>query len=60
MVFISESGLAEEGIGDGVFKEFLTLLNKQAYNANLGYFIETEDRTLFPNPNYQELGQTLE
>ncbi|KAH6590315.1 hypothetical protein BASA61_005310 [Batrachochytrium salamandrivorans] len=48
--FVDEHGLPEAGIdGGGVFKEFLTLCLKQAFDSNYGLFETTKDQLLFPS-----------
>ncbi|KAJ3034415.1 hypothetical protein HDV00_005035 [Rhizophlyctis rosea] len=50
ITFISEQGLMEAGIdGGGVFKEFLTSLSRQAFDANYGLFQTTKDQLLYPS-----------
>ncbi|KAK6171878.1 hypothetical protein SNE40_018302 [Patella caerulea] len=45
------AGLDEAGIdGGGVFREFLTVLLKSAFDPNRGFFKITTDRLLYPNP----------
>lgn len=58
--FLSCEGVEEPGIGHGVFKEFVTLLNKQAYDIHYGYFIETEEKTLFPNPQSAQIDSHIQ
>ena len=50
--FIDQHGLPEAGIdGGGVFKEFLTDCLKQAFQPNLGLFVETPGHLLYPSPS---------
>eukprot|EP00667_Euglena_gracilis_P001675 EG_transcript_1674 len=60
----------EAGFGDGVTKEFITELSKQAFSEIYGMFLSTPDKTLYPNPavstvvesphsKYQFLGKLL-
>eukprot|EP01027_Heterolobosea_sp_BB2_P014971 GEZU01021466.1.p1 GENE.GEZU01021466.1~~GEZU01021466.1.p1 ORF type:complete len:411 (-),score=114.80 GEZU01021466.1:175-1338(-) len=48
--FISPEGYEEAGVGEGVFKEFLTELCKKAFDA-YGLFKYTSDGMLYPNPS---------
>lgn len=49
--FINEQGLEEAGVdGGGLFKDFLNDLIAEAFNPKFGLFIETPERTLYPNP----------
>ncbi|CCG83316.1 E3 ubiquitin-protein ligase UPL6 [Taphrina deformans PYCC 5710] len=44
-------GMQEAGIdGGGLTKEFLTAVCKQAFHPSFGLFIETPERSLYPNP----------
>jgi ubiquitin-protein ligase E3 C len=48
---IDEHGLEEAGIdGGGLFKEFLTELLKKGFDPALGFFKETTQNLLYPNP----------
>lgn len=50
--FIDQHGLPEAGIdGGGVFKEFLTESLKQAFQPELGLFVETPGHLLYPSPS---------
>jgi ubiquitin-protein ligase E3 B len=50
--FVNEQGLDEAGIDEnGVFKEFLEEMIKEAFNPDFGLFMPTVDNQLFPNPN---------
>lgn len=52
ITFISELGYEEAGIdGGGVFKEFLSVLSRQAFDPNLGLFSFTHEQLLYPNPH---------
>lgn len=42
--------LEEAGYGEGVFREFLSELIKEAFNPNRGLFCQTEQQELYPNP----------
>jgi len=63
--FTNKYGIIESGVGHGVFKEFLTVLSKKAFDLEQGFFIETKNRELFPNPdfidkeNYQRIFEFL-
>ncbi|ORZ40850.1 HECT-domain-containing protein [Catenaria anguillulae PL171] len=50
--FISELGLDEAGVdGGGVWKEFFSLLSKEAFHPDSGLFLTTDhDHALYPNP----------
>jgi hypothetical protein len=50
--FQSAEGVEEAGIGHGVFKEFLTVLAKHAFDPSKGFFTEMKNRELFPNLDY--------
>lgn len=47
--FKNKEGLLESGIGQGVFKEFVTELSKTAFGSNYGFFKRTKDQTIYPN-----------
>lgn len=54
--FINSAGLEEAGIdGGGIFKEFLNEVLKTAFDPNRGFFVLTNDNTLYPNPNVYAL-----
>ena len=42
--------LEEAGYGEGVFREFLSELIKEAFDPNRGLFCQTEQQELYPNP----------
>ncbi len=49
--FVDEFGTAEPGIdGGGLFKEFMTLFCRKIFDPEIGYFVETPEHTLTPNP----------
>ncbi|KAF9974745.1 hypothetical protein BGZ73_001800 [Actinomortierella ambigua] len=49
--FVDQYGIPEAGIdGGGVFKEFLTSLVHEAFDARAGLFMNTSDQLLYPNP----------
>ena len=49
--FINAQGLEEAGVdGGGLFKDFLNDLISESFNPKFGLFIETPERTLYPNP----------
>ncbi|KAL7689849.1 putative HECT domain-containing protein [Plasmopara halstedii] len=51
VTFINEQGLEEAGIdGGGVFKEYMDCLTKSAFSPEYGFFLETEEHLLYPNP----------
>jgi len=54
--FTSNDGVVEVGAGNGLFKEFLTILADQAFSTEQGFFVETKDRELFPNPDFINQG----
>jgi len=48
---VNVAGLDEAGIdGGGLFREFLSLLLKAAFDPNRGFFALTRDQMLYPNP----------
>ena len=48
---INFAGLDEAGIdGGGLFREFLYELLKTGFDPNRGFFRNTQDRLLYPNP----------
>ncbi|MBW0472869.1 hypothetical protein O181_012584 [Austropuccinia psidii MF-1] len=50
--FIDQYGLEEAGIdGGGVFKEFLTSLTKEVFDANKGLWLVNKNQELYPNPH---------
>lgn len=51
ITFINEQGLEEAGIdGGGVFKEYMDCLTKSVFSPEYGFFSETEEHLLYPNP----------
>jgi len=49
--FVNEQGLDEAGVdGGGLFKDFLNDLITEAFDPKFGLFVETPERTLYPNP----------
>ncbi|KAH7101855.1 HECT-domain-containing protein [Auriculariales sp. MPI-PUGE-AT-0066] len=51
ITFVDQFGQEEAGIdGGGVFKEFLTALSKEVFNADRGLWLETSQHELYPNP----------
>lgn len=47
---VDQFGLQEAGIdGGGLTKEFLTGVCKEAFDPNIGFFMETPDRLLYPS-----------
>ena len=49
--FINQQGLEEAGVdGGGLFKDFLNDLIAEAFDPKFGLFVETPERTLYPNP----------
>ena len=52
VTFRSTDGMNEAGVGHGIFKEFLTLLARHAFDPSKGFFIEMKNRELFPNLDY--------
>ena len=49
--FVNEHGVEEAGVdGGGLFKDFLSALIEEAFDPKVGLFVETPDRTLYPNP----------
>ncbi|KAJ3336451.1 hypothetical protein HDU93_002806 [Gonapodya sp. JEL0774] len=50
IVFVNELGMNEAGVDQhGVFKEFIELLLKKAFSAELGLFKPTADNTIYPS-----------
>lgn len=48
---VNAAGLDEAGIdGGGIFREFLNVLLRAGFDPNRGFFIQTTDRLLYPNP----------
>ena len=48
---VNAAGLDEAGIdGGGIFREFLNELLKTGFDPNRGFFSQTTDRLLYPNP----------
>ncbi|KAL3667809.1 hypothetical protein V7S43_007360 [Phytophthora oleae] len=59
VTFINEQGLEEAGIdGGGVFKEYVDSLTKNAFSPEYGFFLETEEHLLYPNPGARFLVDT--
>ncbi|KAK1942989.1 E3 ubiquitin-protein ligase UPL6 [Phytophthora citrophthora] len=59
VTFINEQGLEEAGIdGGGVFKEYVDSLTKSAFSPEYGFFLETEEHLLYPNPGARFLVDT--
>ncbi|CAM9290006.1 unnamed protein product [Ectocarpus sp. 4 AP-2014] len=51
VTFMNQHGVEEAGIdGGGVFKEYMDLLTKRAFDPQYALFIATQDQYLFPNP----------
>jgi ubiquitin-protein ligase E3 C len=51
--FINEFGIDEVGIdGGGITKEFIMRVISQAFDPQLGLFLECRERTMIPNPYY--------
>ncbi|CAI5739581.1 unnamed protein product [Peronospora destructor] len=51
VTFINEQGLEEAGVdGGGVFKEYMDNLTKMVFSPEYGFFLETDERLLYPNP----------
>ncbi|ORX33914.1 hypothetical protein BD324DRAFT_665268 [Kockovaella imperatae] len=52
ITFIDKFGQEEAGIdGGGLFKEFLTSLNKEVFNTDRGLWLATDQNELYPNPH---------
>jgi hypothetical protein len=49
--FQNSHGQVEEGIGAGVFKEFLTEITKVAFSPAIALFKQTVDNYIYPNPS---------
>eukprot|EP01060_Flectonema_neradi_P019469 TRINITY_DN2662_c0_g1_i1.p1 TRINITY_DN2662_c0_g1~~TRINITY_DN2662_c0_g1_i1.p1 ORF type:complete len:880 (+),score=139.01 TRINITY_DN2662_c0_g1_i1:47-2641(+) len=52
-VVFESLGAEEAGFGDGVFKEFLNILSKVAFDPNWGLFLQTEAHEVYPSPSAQ-------
>lgn len=50
VTMINALELEEAGYGEGVFREFLSELIKEAFDPNRGLFYQTEQQELYPNP----------
>ena len=50
VTMINAMELEEAGYGEGVFREFLSELIKEAFDPNRGLFCQTEQQELYPNP----------
>ncbi|CBJ29420.1 conserved unknown protein [Ectocarpus siliculosus] len=51
VTFMNQHGVEEAGIdGGGVFKEYMDLLTKRAFDPQYALFVATQDQYLFPNP----------
>ncbi|CAI5730593.1 unnamed protein product [Hyaloperonospora brassicae] len=59
VTFINDQGLEEAGIdGGGVFKEFMDSLTRNAFSPEFGFFLETDDHLLYPDPNAKYIVDT--
>ncbi|GMF20684.1 unnamed protein product [Phytophthora lilii] len=59
VTFVNEQGLEEAGIdGGGVFKEFIDSLTKNAFSPEYGFFLETDEHLLYPNPGARYIVDT--
>ncbi|KAG4039295.1 E3 ubiquitin-protein ligase [Phytophthora cactorum] len=59
VTFVNEQGLEEAGIdGGGVFKEYMDSLTKSAFSPEYGFFLETEEHLLYPNPGVKYIVDT--
>ena len=52
-VVFESLGTEEAGFGDGVFKEFLNILSKIAFDPNWGLFLQTDAHEVYPSPSAQ-------
>ncbi|KAI5650965.1 hypothetical protein M9H77_36970 [Catharanthus roseus] len=51
ITFVNEFGAEEAGIdGGGIFKDFMELVTRAAFDVQYGLFKETSDHLLYPNP----------
>ncbi|CAI5706060.1 unnamed protein product [Peronospora effusa] len=51
VTFFNEQGLEEAGVdGGGVFKEYMDSLTKMVFSPEYGFFLETDEHLLYPNP----------
>eukprot|EP00796_Vickermania_ingenoplastis_P005845 gene5845-4168_t len=48
--FVNEFGELEKGIGNGVYREFISSACKEGFAAEAGLFARTVDGFLYPNP----------
>eukprot|EP00760_Papus_ankaliazontas_P009304 PhM_4_TR14008/c0_g1_i1/m.13415/K10589/UBE3C; ubiquitin-protein ligase E3 C len=55
VAFIDHNGLEEAGFGDGVSKEFIVELCKEAFSVGHGLFKSTDEHGLFPNALSEQL-----
>lgn len=52
LTFVNQAGMDEMGLdGGGLFREFLTQCLTQGFHPSRGWFLYTDDNTLYPNPN---------
>lgn len=50
--FIDEHGMVEAGVdGGGLFKDFIEELVKKGFDPEYGFFAQTEEQELYPNPS---------
>ncbi|KAL7057662.1 hypothetical protein AAHC03_016370 [Spirometra sp. Aus1] len=58
VVFFNQANVEEMGFdGGGLSREFLTEVIQSGFNPTRGYFLYTDDNTLYPNPNASALGE---
>lgn len=51
VTFVNELGVEEAGVdGGGMFKDFMEGITKTAFDVQFGFFKETADHLLYPNP----------
>ena len=49
---LNAAGVIEAGVdGGGLFREFLSKLLQTAFDPNRGFFLMTNENTLYPNPS---------
>lgn len=59
MTFYNQADVLEMGVdGGGLSREFLTQVLTEGFNPTRGFFLFTEDNTLYPNPNAEAVSPT--
>ena len=58
---ISDLGLEEAGVdGGGLFKEWIDVTTKRAFDPELGFFSVTPQHQLYPNPSWARLSDSTD